>query len=293
MIAEVDKNIVILAGGASSRMRNSVGADSPLASDIRRKAKAMLGFGEASRPFLDYLLFNVEKAGYDSVVLVVPQNDNSILDYYEYRGGATQFPQLSIHYVTQKVPVGRTKPLGTADALLQALQATSQWKGHRFTVCNSDNLYSQRALELLLHDEHDNALIAYDRATLQFSEDRIAQFAVIKTDAGGYLRDIIEKPSAEELEQARNEQRRVSVSMNIWRLSRNMILPFLEEVPVHPIRGEKELPLAIKAMILRHPSSVFAVPLSEHVIDLTSQADIPAVVEYLQREFPAFERKTV
>jgi NDP-sugar pyrophosphorylase family protein len=293
MIAEVGKNIVILAGGASSRMRNSVGPDSPLASDIRRKAKAMLGVGEGSRPFLDYLLFNVEKASYDSVVLVVPQNDNSIRDYYEYRGGAAQFPQLSIHYVTQKVPVGRTKPLGTADALLQALQAMPQWKGHRFTVCNGDNLYSQRALELLLHDEHDNALIAYDRATLQFSEDRIAQFAVIKTDAGGYLRDIIEKPSAEELEQARSEQGRVSVSMNIWRLNYDLILPSLQAVPLHPIRQEKELPLAIKAMILRHPSSVFAVPLSEHVIDLTSQADIPAVVEYLQREFPAFERKTV
>jgi len=57
---------------------------------------------------------------------------------------------------------------------------------------------------------------------------------------------------------------------------------------LHPIRQEKELPAAVKMMIADHPRSVFTVPLSEHVIDLTSQSDIPAVQEYLEKEFPGF-----
>jgi glucose-1-phosphate adenylyltransferase len=252
----------------------------------------MLGVGEGSRPFLEYVLFNVEKAGYESVVLVVPQNDNSIRDHYEYRGAAAQFPRLHISYVPQEVPSNRTKPLGTADALLQALRATPQWRGERFTVCNSDNLYSQHALEILLHDDHDNALIAYNRSALQFSEERIAQFAVIKTSAAGFLSDIMEKPSAEELEQARDESGRVCVSMNIWRFSYDLILPHLEEVPLHPVRQEKELPSAVKLMVYQHPSSVFAIVRAEHVIDLTSQSDIPAVAEYLEKNFSQSERRT-
>jgi hypothetical protein len=76
--------------------------------------------------------------------------------------------------------------------------------------------------------------------------------------------------------------------MNIFRFSYDGILPHLESVPLHPERREKELPAAVKLVIAEHPRTVFAVPLSEHVIDLTSQSDIPAVREYLEREFPEF-----
>lgn len=291
----MDKNVVILAGGASSRMRNSVGPDSPLAAEIRHKAKGMLGVGEparqaggGSRPFLDYLLFNIEKAGYESVVIVVPQNDASIRDYYEYRGGAAQFPRLDISYVVQEVPPSRTKPLGTADALMQALHATPSWKGKRFTVCNSDNLYSPHALQLLLNDGHENAMIDYDRSALQFGEERIAKFAVIKKDESGFLQDIIEKPSLDELHSVRDAEGRIGVSMNIWRLSYDVILPYLDAVPLHPVRHEKELPAAVKMLIAHRPRSLFAIPCSEHVIDLTSPDDIAMVVEYLRKEFPHF-----
>ncbi len=284
----MDRNIVILAGGASSRMKNSVEPDSHLAIETRHKSKAMLGVGEGSRPFLDYLLFNVQQSGYENVVIVVAQKDNSIRDYYESRGGASQFSHLTIAYVVQEVPARRTNPLGTADALMQALHATPSWKGKRFTVCNSDNLYSQTALRLLLENEYDNAMIDYDRSTLQFSEERIGQFAVIKKDNDGFLHDIIEKPTFEELKQVSDTHGRVGVSMNIWRLSYDLILPYLQAVPLHPVRQEKELPVAVQKMIAEHPQSVCAITLAEHVIDLTSASDIPAVQEYLRKEFPSF-----
>ncbi|MEK7669945.1 MAG: nucleotidyltransferase, partial [Bacteroidota bacterium] len=97
--------------------------------------------------------------------------------------------------------------------------------------------------------------------------------------------------SSEEMNRARDAKGRIGVSMNIWRFTYSDILPFLEKIPLHPVRKEKELSVAVKMMITRHPRSVFAIPLSEDVVDLTSLDDIPAVKQYIQKEFPHFGRK--
>ena len=52
---------------------------------------------------------------------------------------------------------------------------------------------------------------------------------------------------------------------------------------MHPIRREKELPTALMSMVKDHPKSVFGIPLSEHVPDLTSKEDIKIMKEYLNK----------
>jgi glucose-1-phosphate adenylyltransferase len=64
-----------------------------------------------------------------------------------------------------------------------------------------------------------------------------------------------------------------------------MILPYLESIPLHPERQEKELPTAVIMMIRDYPQSCYAHPLKEHVPDLTSRDDIAVVQAYLEREF--------
>ncbi len=286
-----DANLVILAAGVSSRMKRSA-AERETDPDIRReamsKAKAMIAVGPDRRPLLDYLLYNASEAGYRQIVLVVGEHDDSIQSYYENRRGAHAFPTLRFTYVRQPVPEGREKPLGTADALLRVLEAISGWKRKKCTVCNSDNLYSVNSLSLLLADPHRNALIDYDRTALGFTQKRIAQFAVIRKDAEGFVQDIIEKPSERQIADAADARGRIGVSMNIFRFSCEDILLYLRTVPLHPVRSEKELPVAVKMMAQHNPKSVFAIPLSEHVIDLTTQADIPYVRQYLKEAFPRF-----
>ena len=288
MSAAVNPNIIILAAGASSRMKASATAtpsiDSALLRDATEKPKAMIGVEKDRRPFLDYLLDNVEEAEYHDVVIVVCEGDTTIRHYYEAGRGAAQFPGLRISYVAQRIPPGRTKPLGTADAVLEALDAKQEWKGGKFTVCNSDNLYSVQALKLLAGDAHPNALIDYDRSALKFGYERFEQFAVITKTADGYLQNIVEKPSPEEIKHATDGSGRVGVSMNIFRFSYDDIYPFLQNVPMHPLRQEKELPVAVKLMVARHPNAVFAIPLSEHVPDLTVQSDIPEVRSHLRKK---------
>jgi len=285
-------NIVILAGGISSRMKKnmpaSAGLDLTLRRDAEQKSKAMIGVGDNSQPFLDYLLYNIAQAGYRDVVIVIGEKDDSIREYYNDSGAAAQFRSLNIQYAVQPIPAGRQKPLGTADALWHALKATPAWRGESFTVCNSDNLYSREALRLLREDKHDNALIDYDRAALQFTPERILAFAALKKDVEGFLLDILEKPSPKEMADAADANGRIGVSMNIFRLSYDQIFPCLETVPLHPMRQEKELPAAVKMLVDQNPRAVFAIPRSEHVPDLTLQSDILPVKEYLQKEFEKF-----
>jgi NDP-sugar pyrophosphorylase family protein len=288
-----EPNIVILAGGISSRMKKASG-DVPevhplLLEEAQKKPKAMMSIGAHARPFLDYLLESIERAGYRDVVIVVSEKDASIRSHYETKRGNNKFPGLRMSYAIQNIPQGRSKPLGTADALLVALQSKPEWRGTQFTVCNSDNLYSINVLSLLLNDPHGNAMIDYDRSSLQFDKKRIAQFAVIKKDDDGFLSDIIEKPSNDEMEQVKNSSNRIGVSMNIFRFSYNMIFPFLIQVPVHPVRHEKELPLAVRMMAREQRKSIWTIPVAEHVIDLTNQSDIPIVQAYLQKEFKEFD----
>jgi NDP-sugar pyrophosphorylase family protein len=284
----MEPNLVILAGGVSSRMRREGpgGIDPRLARDADEKSKGMIGIGKGHRPFMDYLLYNAREAGYRDVVIVVGENDTSFREHYGGAERGNDFHGLTISYTIQRIPAGRRKPLGTADALLQALHMRPDWHGGKFTVCNSDNLYSEAALRLLLKTTAPSAMIGYDLSALQFSRERIQQFAVIKKDRDGFLVDIIEKPSSDEFALARDAGGLLGVSMNIFRFSYERILPFLECVPLHPERLEKELPVAVRLMAAQFPRSIAVIPLAEYVPDLTSREDIKQVQEYLRREYP-------
>jgi glucose-1-phosphate adenylyltransferase len=282
-----DPNLVILAGGISSRMRKaSSGSLEPaLQRDAEEKSKSLIGVGEGSRPFLDYLLYNAEAAGYRDVVIVVGERDRAMREYYGREDRNNRFHGLSVSYASQTIPEGRTKPLGTADALLQALRQRPDWHGKQLTVCNSDNLYSEKALGLMLRSHAECALIDYDRDALRFESERVRQFAIVCKDQQGRLLDIVEKPSADDFARMGGKEGRVGVSMNIFRFLYERILPFLEMVPLHPVRQEKEIPTAVMMMVHAFPGCMEAIPLAEHVPDLTSREDIAAVRDYLQKEF--------
>jgi NDP-sugar pyrophosphorylase family protein len=282
---------VILAGGISSRMRKP--ADTPLdarlALDADQKSKSMIGVGKGRRPFLDYLLYNAEAAGYRDVIIVVGEKDSSIRGYYGQETRNNTFRGVSISYAVQQIPSGRTKPLGTADALLQGLLARPDWQGQHFTVVNSDNLYSRRALGAVL--ETSCSMIDYDRDALQFSPARVQQFAVVQKDKQGRLLDIIEKPTVEQIELVKDANGRVGVSMNIFRFPTDRALTFLRKTPLHPERQEKELPASVKMMIEDSPGCMITIPLAEQVPDLTNREDIAIVQRYLEHEFPEFDTR--
>ena len=283
-----DKRAVILAGGISSRMKKSSvdpGVDAELVRQADERTKGMIGVGEGGRPFLDYLLNNMKHAGIDDVVIVIAERDTELRNYYGPRDRGNEFHGMRISYALQRIPQGRSKPIGTSDALTQARLSRPDWDGGDFIVCNSDNLYSVRAYTLLLESDAPNALIDYDRSGLEFDETRIAQFGITRKDNDGYVIEIVEKPKMEDLDALRSTDGTIRVSMNIFRLEYATMIGPLLDCPEDPVRHEKELVTAVTNMVKANPKSLKALPLKEHVPDLTSKEDIPVTREYLRKYF--------
>lgn len=288
----MNERLVILAGGISSRMKKSLAhatdVDAQVSEDAAQKTKGMIGVGKDKRPFLDYLLYNARETGFSDVVIVVGENDRSIQTHYGEQDRDNDYKGLKISYAVQKIPEGRTKPLGTADALYQAMLARPDWTGKWFVVCNSDNLYSRKALKLMAQSQYPNALVDYDRSALQFPLERIEKFAVTRKDDDGFLLEIVEKPTPEDIESVRSPDGSIGVSMNIFRLNYDMVFPYIENAPLHPVRQEKELPGAVVSMAQDHPKTCFAFAVKEHILDLTQITDVAGVQEALDGEYKDF-----
>ena len=117
---------------------------------------------------------------------------------------------------------------------------------------------------------------------------RVEHFAIVKTNTGGFVEAIVEKPSREEVNEMMRIDGRVDVSMNLFRFDYDTILPFLERVPMNPARQENELPAAVALMVEHLPAAVRTFPAREEVPDLTSRDDIDRVNEFLGSAYPNF-----
>ena len=282
------KNIIILAAGASSRMKESLVGSSLSKEEIRTissKSKALIGIGKSKRPFLDYLLFNIEKAGYVNVFLIIGESTGAFKRYYGNKTVGNSHGALRISYAIQYVQENSEKPFGTADALQQCIEQYPQLLKETFTICIADNLYSIDALESIRKEKTSNAFISYDRDGLQFSLERISKFAITVLDEEDYLIDIIEKPSAEEISALKTKSLEIRVSMNLWKLDGSQIYPYLKACPINHERNEKELPTAIYMMIKQLPTHLKGIHFKEHVPDLTTKADIAIVQKQISKYF--------
>ena len=276
-------HLIILAGGASSRMKKP--SFSQLSEDLihqansRSKALILLN----NRPMLDYLLYNAQQAGFQNIYIVIGKEGGLFKTYYGEERTRNRFHRLSISYVYQRIPEGRVKPFGTADAVCQSLEQYPELQENEFVVCNCDNLYSEKAFNLLRTNKSPNAFINYNRDALEYSQERIARFALTKVDRNNYLQDIIEKPSASETEKYKDQDGKLRVSMNVFKFNGIAFYSFLQSCVIHSERNEKELPTALLDMIRAYPTSVVGIPLSEHVPDLTAKDDILIMNEYLAK----------
>jgi len=283
--------ILIMAGGMSSRMKRVVGSealDSDLVQQANTLPKGMIGVGKGGRPFMDYLIYNAHKAGYDEVLILKNPKDQVTKPYYDTLVKEGKAWGMKFLYATQTIALDREKPAGTADAVQQALEQTPEWRAGRFTVCNSDNLYSINVLKLLRENAVQNSVVSYESIALGVEPERVKSFSVIKSDAEGYLTEIIEKPTDEQIESARNLKGKIGVNMNVFHFNYDDILEYVRKEPFNSIRNERELPTAVMKMAIENPKKVMTVVVEENVPDLTSKGDISIVQRYLVDTFGDF-----
>jgi glucose-1-phosphate thymidylyltransferase/glucose-1-phosphate adenylyltransferase len=225
-------------------------------------------------------------AGYTEILLILNPADTVTKAHCDKLTAEGKVWGLSFCYATQLVPEGRTKPLGTADAVLQALEQNPDWQTARFMVCNSDNLYSVDVLQKVRECPHPNCFPNYNFDAMGFEFERYRMFGIVKTDEDGFLTALIEKP--DEAQAQALKAANCGVSMNVFSFQGQDIMPYLQKVPLHPVRLEKELAGAVNLMAQENPKLIFTIPVSELVPDLTSKADISVVQAFLQATFGDF-----
>ena len=271
------ENIIILAGGASSRMKKST--DQNLSPDkvaqANQLSKGLIELG--GKPFLSYLLENILQAEFQNVYIITGENSKMFRRAFENN---PDFVDLNIQFATQYIPEGREKPYGTADALYQCLEQHPHLKEDTFCVCNSDNLYSLNALKNIKNANSRQAILAYDIDHLEYPKERISRFAVMRFNENYDLLAIVEKPEPSRIANYTDAHQKIRVSMNIFLFDGKYFFKYLENCPPHPIRDEKELPTALMNMIGDN-IQVLGIPIEEHVPDLTSKNDIAILENYL------------
>jgi dTDP-glucose pyrophosphorylase len=256
---------VLLARGLGSRMKQDADAAALTATQAAAAAagaKGMMPVGDATRPFLDYVLSALADAGCSSVCFVVAPDHSAIRDYYE---GPGKPRRLKIDYAIQPI----------ADGTARAVMSAESYAGRDpFLVLNSDNLYPAPVLRALV-ELNEPGLPAYERDSLVeesgFPLERVASFAAIEVDKNGYLTRIVEKPGREYYDAAGP---RALISMNVWRFD-HRIFDACRDVPLSK-RGEYELPEAV-GLASQRSVKFKTFRASGAVLDLSRRSDVALV----------------
>ena len=279
----INDSLIILAAGLSSRMKKSVSSKNLSKRSIEQansRDKGLIGIDKNGRPLIHYLLINAKSAGFKVIYLVIGQNSDSFKSYFD----ENKYDGLDIEFAVQYLEKNKLKPSGTADALFQAITQFPKLKSSNFCVCNSDNLYSAKALRSIRSTSFSNAFISYDKSFLNFSSEKVSSFSILKLNENGYLVNILEKPTAKDFDLFKDSGGKIRVSMNLFKFNGSVFYDYLKNCPFDVLRNEKELPTAVLNLAKDQPSSVYGIPFEEHVPDLTSKDDIIVLNKLLNQK---------
>ena len=272
---EIENPVIILAAGASSRMKRVEGVSSATVLEVVSRPKAMLRVGPNNTPFLDLLIRYLKDEGSNTVVIVIGETDGVTKDYFSNN----PIDGVSIRYVVQTIPKGRVKPLGTSQAVALVLEENLDLKSHSVSVCNGDNMPPKGAMSAIFKEEC--AMLAFNASNLGLPNDRVSAFAVVSVTDDGMLSEIVEKPAPNIVSDYIDDNGVLRISMNIFKLP---YLEFYRAVMNCPMskRGEKELPIAVGIWNSQEDSKMTAIPFSGEFLDLTYPSDFEFVLNKLR-----------
>jgi NDP-sugar pyrophosphorylase family protein len=166
------QTLVVMAAGMGSRFGG---------------LKQLAPVGPNGEAMFDYSAADAVAAGFrQAVVIVRKEIGDEIQDHI-----ADAWPsELTVAYVYQEVPDGRTKPLGTAEAVL----ITRDLVPGPFTVLNADDLYGADAFRVvhreLSADDDEHVLVGYHVNKTVMGPGTVTRGLV--TVDGGYLATVDE-----------------------------------------------------------------------------------------------------
>jgi len=293
--------LVILAAGIGSRYGS---------------LKQVDPVGPSGETIMDYSMFDALRAGFGRCVFIIQRSMEQdfrdvILRKLQGRVEADfVFQEMGDLPGGFSVPPDRTKPWGTAHAVLAA---ESKIEGP-FAVINADDFYGYDAFRVMgeflagvSRAENRFAVVGYDLDSTLSDYGAVAR-GVCEVDREGYLEGIVERtrivrtkfgivsedPSGHHIPLGPEK----TVSMNFWGFTpvyfgytRAVFTKFLEDRGADP-KAEFFIPLAVNQMIKDKAATCRVLPTTARWFGVTYKADRPMVVETLARlaaagEYPA------
>ena len=249
--------LVILAAGMGSRYGGLKQID-PL--------------GKNGEFIIDFSVFDAIRAGFTKVVFVIKEENLAV---FRETVGKRIEPHVKVEYVFQDLhdlpsghtcPAGRTKPFGTAHALLAARNVVSE----PFAVINADDFYGGEAYRLLASHlsaakNGEYCMVGY-RLKNTLTENGSVSRGECRCDEEGYLLSVTERTRIFTEEGGRTVyvEDEVShpiadstvVSMNCWGFTPEIFASvargfegFLSKDEGDPMKREYYLPFAVQEML--------------------------------------------
>jgi glucose-1-phosphate thymidylyltransferase len=212
-----------------------------------------------NRTFLDFVLDNLRKSGFNEICLVIGEEHEILKDFCGKN---------NLEFAIQ------SEPNGTADAVFSAKNFVGN---DTFLTLNSDNIYPIEVLKRLQKFENAGLIVFHREGLIResnISAEKIKKFAIVDFDEKMNLRKVIEKPTF-------IDEKQVYVSMNAW-IFTPKIFEACEKIEKSE-RGEFELTTAVQYAI-ENLDEIFNVETyNGGVLDLSSQEDIAKVIEKLSQ----------
>ncbi len=251
---------------------------------------------------IDYSIFDAIQAGFGKVVCIIKpeleQDFNEVI-VNRLRGRVdVQYAYQTIDKLPEgyTVPEGRTKPWGTAHAVLCAKDLIDA----PFCVINADDFYGRSAFETIARflttevSESRHAMVGY-RIENTLTENGSVARGVCNVDANGMLVCINERTSiipkvggaayTEDGEHYTFVPAGTKVSMNMWGFHHSILNEIegrfpawlTENVAKNPMKCEYFLPLIPNLLLQEHKATVTVLPTAEKWYGVTYAADMPKV----------------
>lgn len=276
--------LLILAAGMASRYGSM---------------KQIQSFGPGGETIVDYSIYDAIRAGFKKVVFIIRKefaaDFRAIFDPKLKGKVAVDYVFQDLHAFTDgfSVPADRTKPWGTAHAVLCAKDAVKE----PFAVINADDFYGkgafEKAYQFLTGDAGDKvySIIGYDLLKT-LSENGTVNRGVCQVDDKGNLTAIAERINismqngkilCDDNQEPKELPLHSSVSMNFWcftpsifSYSEKLFNEFLSK-NISNIKSEFFIPIVADEFINSGTGVIKVIPTSAQWFGVTYKEDAPGV----------------
>ena len=288
--------LVILAAGMASRYGSM---------------KQVEGFGPSGETIMDYSIYDAIRSGFGKVVFIIRKEFEK--NFRELAGKKIE-DKINVEYVFQElnkyaegfeIPKERTKPWGTAHAVLCADEKVKE----PFAVINADDFYGKdgfvKASDFLMNDcnEKTFSIIGYELLKT-LSEHGTVNRGVCQVDNKGNLVSVVERLNVSKVGDkiVCNDEHlpkelplNTQVSMNFWCFhpsvfdyTKKIFKEFLAENASNP-KAEFFIPIVADKYIKEREGVIKVINTSAQWFGVTYKEDAPMVRESLMKLLNAGE----